>query len=51
MTTVKKNNDQPTSTAETTVIFAHAGSAAYATIIPAKPDKAGDNETQKPDEA
>lgn len=51
MTTVTKNNDQPTTATETTVIFAHAGSAAYATIIPAKPDAAGDTETAKPDEA
>ncbi len=51
MTMSKNNNDKPTSTAEATVIFAHAGSAAYATIIPAKPDEAGDTETPKPDEA
>ncbi|MBP2296320.1 hypothetical protein [Azospirillum rugosum] len=51
MTNVKNNNEQPTSTTETTVIFANAGAAAYATIIPAKPDKAGDTNTDKPAEA
>jgi hypothetical protein len=50
MTIEKKTNDQGNPTADPVVIFAQAGGAAYATIIPAKPASAGGPEVPKPAE-
>lgn len=45
-----KTNDQRHNADEPVVIFTRAGSAAYATIIPNKPDQASGTDRPKPAE-